>query len=348
MDKKKLIIALHIISWLLISLLIIIITGSYYSIETAILRTVMNLSCLAVLFYANSLFFVNQFLEKKRYVEYIIYTAAFFLLILFLRIKCNALFPDNFYEPFINNIYEPMIGDNLRTYAFAVISTLAVLFFSMIYQVILNREAKDRKNSETINQYQEAQIQFLKAQINPHFLFNTLNNIYSLAIAKSDETPEMILKLSELLRYVIYKGEEQEVLLENEVVHIFKFIELFQMRSEEDLDIRFNVEGATAQIRTEPMILIPLVENCFKHCDFDSNEEAFIEMNLTIDENLIKFSTLNSKDDKNIQKDKTGGVGLANIKKRLEISYKNHYQLSMKNNERSFEVYLEMQLLSKA
>jgi len=336
LKNKNLFIALHLTFWVVASALFIVITGSFYDTQTAVLRTLANIIHLAILFYGNALFFVNRFLEKKRYFAYTFYTFIFFMVILVLRVQCNSFFPDNFYEPFITS--------ETRAYIFTSFTSLGVFSFSVLYQVLINRAAAERKTMETINQYNEAQIQFLKAQINPHFLFNTLNNIYSLAVAKSDDTPEMILKLSDLLRYVIYKGEEQQVDLENEVIHIYKFIELFQMRSEEDLDIRLTVEGKIEHITIEPMILIPLIENCFKHCDFDTNEDAFIEMNLIIEKNQLIFKTLNSKNDSDTQKDKTGGVGLSNIQKRLKLNYPDRYKLVMENQEKSFKVYLEMQL----
>lgn len=335
-SSQTLQIALHIIFWVITTALFIVVTGSFYDTHTAVLRTLANISHLAILFYFNSLYLVNRFLEKKKYLEYGIYAFIFFMVILEMRVRCNSFFPDNFYEPFIAN--------NYRAYIFTFFTSLGVFSFSVLYQVLVNRAAAERKTMETINSFNEAQLQFLKAQINPHFLFNTLNNIYALAIAKSDETPDMILKLSELLRYVIYKGEEKFVSLENEIAHIYKFIDLFQMRSEEKLDIKFVVEGKTEGIDIEPMILIPLVENCFKHCDFDINPNAFIDIHLKIENGQISFKTINSKNDQNAQKDKVGGVGLLNIQKRLELNYANKYELKTQNLEKAFEVILILKI----
>lgn len=347
-SNRQLHIILHLIFWLIISTLFIMVTGNFYSLKIALLRTASNLICLAVLFYGNIYLLVNQFLEKKRYWEYIVGTLVFFTLIISLRLYLNSFFPDYFYQPFIKNLYKPLIGDNLLPYLLIFITSLGILIFSILYQVLVNRAATERETMNTIHQYHQAQIQFLKAQINPHFLFNTLNNIYSLAILKSDETPKMILKLSDLLRYVIYKGEAKKVSLEEEVVHIQKFIDLFQMSQEEDLNIVFLTEGNLSSIKVEPMILIPLVENCFKHCDFNTNPNAFIELHLILEDKQLIFKTVNSKNNTDHQKDKTGGVGLVNIRKRLSLNYGTDYTLEQINTNTNFTIHLTLPIQTNA
>lgn len=308
----------------------------------AIFRTLSNISCLAILFYINAYYLINQFLEKKRYWMYAFLSCLLFVFVIALRIKINTYAPANFYEPFITKLYKPLLGKQLLAYTFIGVTSVGILALSILYQLFSNRAAAERKTLEAINQYNQAQIQFLKAQINPHFLFNTLNNIYSLAILKSDDTPNMILKLSDLLRYVIYKGEAQKVNLEEEVLHIHKFIELFQMSHEETLNINFAIENSLVNVKIEPMILIPLVENCFKHCDFNSNPKAYIKLYLSIENNQLIFKTSNSKNDNNRQKDKTGGVGLANIHKRLAINYGFDYLLEQENTINHFSIHLTL------
>jgi LytS/YehU family sensor histidine kinase len=195
-----------------------------------------------------------------------------------------------------------------------------------------------------IIEQREAQLQALRAQINPHFLFNTLNNIYSLAVVKSDKTAEMVLKLSNLLRYVIYDGKAEQVELKREIAHIQQFIELFQMRSQEPLNIEFNTSGTFNSVKIEPMILIPIVENCFKHCDFDSNEQAFVCIYLQLINGELHFKTVNSKDDRNQQKDRVGGVGLENIRKRLDLKYREKYALRIHNETDKFVVELDLKV----
>jgi len=331
-----LILWLNITFWVLVSIIITLIVSSRYSLDVAFYRTVGNVICLAILFYGNAFLLMRVLLKRKRYVAYSMATLLLLLGVFFVRRFFNTYFP-------LTN-FEPLIKGQVRADLFNLITTLGFFSFSLLYQIMYSQAKEERKVLAAKNEYNEAKIQFLKAQINPHFLFNSLNNIYSLAVLKSDDTPDMILKLSDLLRYVIYNSEQKKVALESEVAHIYQFIDLFQMRFDEDQDVRFTVEGHLADIRIEPMILIPLVENCFKHCDFDSNEAAFIEINLQVEDKHFVFKTLNSKNDLNTQKDKTGGVGLSNIQKRLQLKYPNRHKIELKNQKDSFEVYLEMSI----
>ncbi len=331
--KRQVAVLLSISFWLLSGIIILLMLGGYHDFEDTMLLTGLNLISLIILFYGN-LYLIKRFFPKGQYFYYLLYALPFCGLIIILRSQLGSLLA--------TLSIQPMILSSMREHVFNYISSISFLGFSMLFQMYHVNLTTETKALEAANEYNQAKIQFLKAQINPHFLFNALNNIYSLAVVKSDDTPEMILKLSELLRYVIYNSEDQKVSLNQEVEHIFKFIDLFQMRSKGDLDIRLSVEGRLTGIMIEPMILIPLVENCFKHCDFDTNKEAYTAMTLTVEEQQLIFTTLNSKNNHNLQKDKTGGVGLSNIRKRLEFNYPNQHQLQLTDKDDSFEVHLQM------
>ena len=124
-----------------------------------------------------------------------------------------------------------------------IITNLLFLTLSSFYQILINRFRKENIQSKELQVHQKAQLDYLKAQINPHFLFNTLNNIYSLAVVKSDKTPEMVIRLSHLLRYVVYESQEKMVALNKEVNHIKEYLELFKMRSMPEHNIRFRILG---------------------------------------------------------------------------------------------------------
>lgn len=328
---------LHIGIWVLFVLVHALIFTRFLPFEVSLLRSLANVIPMALIFYIN-LTFVNQYLEQKRYTLYGLFITLLFLLFTYLRTKINMQFPEM--------QREILTADTWNGWAIgATLTNLSVLVLSIFYQILYNRYRNEQRNLAIINEQKEAQLQFLRAQINPHFLFNTLNNIYALAVTKSDKTAEMVLKLSNLLRYVIYEGKAEQVELQQEVKHIQQFIELFQMRSEQPLNIQFQVTGETKGIQIEPMILIPIVENCFKHCDFDTNEQAFVKIHLQIKDKMLHFQTINSKNDTDLQKDKVGGVGLENIHKRLELKYKEKYQLAVIGEKNRFEVDLELEIL---
>ncbi len=168
----------------------------------------------------------------------------------------------------------------------------------------------------------ENELKYLRSQIQPHFFFNTLNNLYSLTIDKSDKAPDLILKLSDLMKYFLYETGKEYQSLSNEIKHIKDYIDIEKLRYNEELKVSFNVRGAVKKTMIRPLLLIPLVENAFKHGARNSKTNSYINIDLKIDSSEINFNVENSftKSTKPI-KVQVGGIGLANIKKRLEINY---------------------------
>lgn len=168
----------------------------------------------------------------------------------------------------------------------------------------------------------ENELKYLRSQIQPHFFFNTLNNLYSLTIDKSDKAPDLILKLSDLMKYFLYETGKEYQSLSNEIKHIKDYIDIEKLRYNEELKVSFNVRGAVKKTMIRPLLLIPLVENAFKHGARNSKKNSYITIDLKINSSEINFKVENSfsKSTKPI-KVQVGGIGLANIKKRLEINY---------------------------
>lgn len=337
MTDRKVTILLHVMFWLVLGVLNFALSNWWFLEEKLnIWRPLMNHLVLILLFYAN-VWPVNHLLEKKKYLSY-------FLVV---NVLVWASVPFRF---FINRQYivevSGLEGSNLdRGLLFvAMITGFGIVMLSTIYHILINRYAAERKALAIINKKTEAELQFLRAQINPHFLFNTLNNIYSLAVVRSAKTAQMVLKLSHLLRYVVYSRGGELVPLAMEVEHIRHFIELFQMRNEEPQDINFSVKGDFSEVQIEPMILIPIVENCFKHCDFGNNPKAFVRIELTVQDGVLNFMTINTKDDYDRQKDHTGGVGLENILRRLDLQYPKNFQMEINDGQNLFKVFLTLNL----
>ncbi len=327
---------LHVTFWVLLGVLNLVLSNWFLDPTMNLWRPLINHVLMALIFYANA-WLVNRFLEPKKYVAYVLLASLLIWALVPVRYYINLHFLASTEGGQPPNLAKGLIFGALATgYGIAMLST--------IYQLLVNRYAADRKALDAAKQQSEAELQSLRAQINPHFLFNTLNNIYSLAVVRSPKTADMVLKLSQLLRYVVYEHKEKTVPVEREVEHIRHFIELFQMRSEEPLNIEFVVEGDLSQVKIEPMILIPIVENCFKHCDFDSNPAAFVSLRLKVEEGLLSFQTVNSKNDGDQQKDKVGGVGLENIRRRLELQHPGEYKLETKASDNCFGVFFSLKI----
>ncbi|WP_299162674.1 histidine kinase [uncultured Tenacibaculum sp.] len=208
------------------------------------------------------------------------------------------------------------------------------------YKSTLKNEDLKNKFLQTQLQLKEQELKFLKTQIHPHFLFNTLNTLYGFALKKSDSAPDMILKLSNLLDYILYQVDKPSVLLTNEIQHIDNYIVLEKMRFQDSLDILFTKELNQKKIEIPPMLLLPFVENAFKH-GIQIDGVLKIKATLTTTSNFIEFNIQNtSKETSNSKK----GIGLENIKKRLEMLFKRHYSLKITQQNNNFEVNLKIPL----
>ena len=186
---------------------------------------------------------------------------------------------------------------------------------------------------------EDAELALLKSQINPHFFFNTLNNLHALAVKKSDDTPEVILKLSELMRYTIYEGENDRVSLQTEVDCLNNYIDLHKIRHKRNVDIRFE-SAISEELKVTPLLFVTLLENAFKHGVETVNEGAFIHMKLVAEKEEIIFTVKNSFERKSGDQEK--GIGLKNLKKRLELIYPDRHQLNIVQTDDIFAVTLSI------
>ncbi len=216
-------------------------------------------------------------------------------------------------------------------YMFAALITglFFMLLSTAVYVISSNvKTREDRKNLET--EKLNAELAFLRSQINPHFLFNSLNNIYSLAYRKSDKTPEAVLKLSEIMRYMLYESNEEWVLLEEEINYLKNYIELQKLRFKEKVyvDLRVDIEGEGHVIM--PLLLISFLENAFKH-GVSTDVEKPIRIDISVQKGRLHFKAENAKNQQN--KDDTKGVGLANLKRRLQLGYPDRHTINIVETE---------------
>jgi sensor histidine kinase YesM len=220
-----------------------------------------------------------------------------------------------------------------------VLGGLVTVFISSALKVTGNYIRNERRNKELETQKLMAELAYLKSQVNPHFLFNTLNNIYSLAYKQHPETPDAIMKLSLLMRYMLYESNDTLVSLKKEVEHINNFIDLQKLRLREHTSIKFNVRGNLEGKQIAPMLLMTLVENAFKHGLVSKNEIGII-MNLEVQPESLSFSTVNNTSTH--KKREYGGIGLENLKRRLSLLYDNRHKLSFEEKDGTFYATLKL------
>jgi len=203
----------------------------------------------------------------------------------------------------------------------------------------------ERARQDLANKQLTAELAFLKSQVSPHFLFNTLNNIYSLAHLKSDDTPEAILKLSQLMRYMLYESEAARVPLGREVEYLRNYMDLQRLRLDpEQVDIRFTVDGPLDGALIEPMLLIPFVENAFKH-GVSARHSSRIAVDLIMRQDELLFTVQNSRFPAVGGHDPNSGIGLPNVRQRLSLLYPNgRHQLLLEETSDEFIVELTLTL----
>jgi sensor histidine kinase YesM len=229
-----------------------------------------------------------------------------------------------------------------------VISFVTAIKITIDWMTESKRAAKLEKNQL------ETELRFLRSQISPHFFFNTLNNIYSLSLSKSNKTPETILKLSELMRYLLYETKPNLQSLKKEIKCIKNYLDLEKIRYGEKLSIQLKVEGNIEDKKLAPMLLIPFIENVFKHGAHKSTKGVVIKIELIIKDDILYFRTCNSLPKQEeiktfyIQEredQQQGGIGIANVKKRLSLGYdKEDYDLKITQKKTKFLVDLKLKL----
>ena len=211
----------------------------------------------------------------------------------------------------------------------------------IVKQFLLQLEAKENEKN-LIRDKLETELKFLRNQTNPHFLFNTLNNIYALARKKSDETADVVMKLSKLLRFMLYETKKEQIPISDELRILDDYIELEKLRYNERLTISFIREIDNENEQISPLLLIPFVENAFKHGASESRFESFINLELNLKNGILEFSVDNTKE-QNGKKINDENIGLTNVRRQLELLYKEH-EVSINCEDAIFRVLLKINL----
>lgn len=225
------------------------------------------------------------------------------------------------------------------------IMSLALGILVKLTRAITQKELLDAKTSAA---HSQSELHLLQSQLSPHFLFNTLNNLYGLSITQHEKIPPLLLKLSELLRYSVYESNELFVPLKDEIAYIDNYIEFEKIRIGDRLMLKTDIEQiADPNIRIAPMLLIVFIENAFKHAKNTAEQQIFIDISIKLWGNAILFSVKNSHTSSNKEAttfDKNSGFGLANVSKRLKLLYPNDHILEIQNENETYQVMLQLKM----
>jgi sensor histidine kinase YesM len=298
----------------------------------AFLRYVVNDLIYIGFFYLNAGLLLPQFIYKRKYKQFAVLVLVSFIAILF--ITWLTLF-----------LLLRLPKFNFRAHIlFNFFFFLFMLAGSTAYRMIKDRTRADRLAREKENENLKTELSLLRSQASPHFMFNVLNNMVALARKKSDLLEPSLLKFSSLMRYMLYEADEEKVSLEKEIEYLHSYIDLQQQRFGKNVQINVSLEEVDDNYEIEPMLLIPFVENAFKH-GTGMIEEARITIQLKAEKDKLFFTVENKYDPSSIEtKDKTSGIGLANVKRRLNLLYGNKQHLLITQKDNWFTASLQLNL----
>src|SRR6218665_69178 len=294
---------------------------------------------LLLFFYANFYYFIPRFYFPKKTF---LYFALIFISYALIVGITDFLFPSGMHH---NMMPPPDMGNHpmppnemfFVPQGGSLFQFLLVLALSFILKI--NSQLTEI-NSEKLN----AEVSYLKAQINPHFLFNTLNSLYALTLQKSNEAPNAVLKLSSIMRYVVTESSQEFVTLDKELNYIKDYIELQKLRLDNSASLSFEVKGTSMGRAIAPLILIPFIENAFKY-GINPDENSFIGITIEIEEQILKMNVKNSIVAAEIDEEFKTEEGLKNTQKRLDLIYSGKYDLDVTEDKKTYEVNLKIDLL---
>ncbi|MCQ2204622.1 MAG: sensor histidine kinase [Bacteroidales bacterium] len=224
-----------------------------------------------------------------------------------------------------------------------IVVAVVLVVLAIVVMAYVNHVNKTRQREiDLMHQNIEFEMKFLKSQINPHFLFNAMNNIYALSIIKSERTPEMILKLSDMLRFTLYESENKKVKVGREVDYIINFIEFQKIKMDSEPNIRVDISNCNKELMIEPMLLVPFIENSFKHGNIDNTKKGWLQVEIKTLGPMLVFQVANSLPSIAINKDVVGGIGVENVRKRLDMLYPGRYELSITTDDSEFRVFMKI------
>ncbi|MEP5611341.1 MAG: histidine kinase [Cyclobacteriaceae bacterium] len=289
-------------------------------------------------------FLMPRFLFKEKYVEFILSIVfvilAFSTLIWidYIFIQQPLFWPESDYQPVLFNIGK-ILKNTTKIYPVLVLA-IVIKWFKYWYK-------EQKANQQLASEKLQAELRFLKAQVHPHFLFNTLNNLYALTLKQSKEAPEVVLKLSDLLNYMLYECNADTVPLNKEIKLVKDYISLEKIRYGKRLNISFNVRGEVESKMVAPMLILPFVENCFKHGVSEELDESWVNIDLEMKGKTLTLKVENSKSKNGTSEDRfeyKEGIGLNNVKRRLELLYGERHELDLHDDDDSFLVILKIEI----
>jgi sensor histidine kinase YesM len=334
---------LHVILWIVYFVLLIFWFSMPFTYATAFWHATRMIFIHMVIFYLNTRVLLPLFSDRNRWLVYVLIILASMVVIYFYFKFTNEILPFDRFE----EIRQPRSGRGGRGTRW-IVQNLSFSFIVFFFSTLTFMIDQSRQRKEDMINREKAQLEtemkLLRSQVNPHFMFNALNNIYSLAIQKNELTPEAIMKLSQMLRYVLYESSVDRVPASLEWKYIENYMDIQLLKFEEHVNITRSA-SIDNDLYVAPMLLLPFVENAFKHSNIEESPDAFISVILNVSESSIHFNVTNSMPEKPLQKDHEGGIGLVNVRKRLNYIYPEKHSLNITESEGVFNTDLHIRIV---
>lgn len=337
----------HIVFWTIYFLINTFRWGRYfddflYSFQSGLLGFPIHI----FLCYLNIYVLMPRFIFKKKYSLFILFLLSSIFMMVVVKFNLTYYLLNSNVWPEGPEIVNTLTANYVMD---MMIGELYVITFVTAIKITSDWIKENKRSSDLEKAQLETQLLFLRSQVSPHFFFNTLNNIYSLSLEGSKRTPKVILKLSELMRYLIYDTKNKRQDLKNEIICIQNYLELEKIRYSDNLEINMNIIGQIEGKVIAPILLLSFVENAFKHGANKSIDKIKIDIDFNVKGDFLNFKIVNQiperPKNKQIFKRNQGGIGLSNVKKRLKLGYKkDDYKMSINSSNNLFTVKLKIKV----
>lgn len=306
---------------------------NFYSITLRMaVNILITVGFLAISVYINLLWLIPVYFNNRKFLSFSILEIINISLFILLNYYFSYFFEGGKHPA---NLFSEIVAEFILVVLFLIVSTLLKFMRDSIALQDVELRMKEVEKQKI-----EAELRALKAQVNPHFFFNTLNSLFALSLDKSDKAPEMILKLSDLMRYVIYESRDELVPLGKQLEFLQSYVFLERLRSDENLDVRFDIQGDRPDVKIAPLIYLAFIENSFKHGARDKSDQPYIHITFNVEhEDRVIFS-IENRTDPFSRHNPDGGFGLSNVKKRLELLYPGRHELNISESLTIYRVDL--------
>lgn len=327
----------HVLFWLLLfGLWFLLRYEGYVTPALAFKITFIKIVDLMLMVYTTNYLLIPFLLYRKRYVLFVLLFIAMILASSFTKMYIIGQVAN---DPtiFSGGNLKARIYDNVIPHFFLVIAGAA-------FKLVFDQLRLQKRIAELAKENAEAELNFLKSQINPHFLFNSLNAVYFLIDKSNPDARQALHTFSDMLRYQLYEANGEKIPIEKEINYLQDYVHLQQLRKDENYKVQFNCSPEVKNFSIEPLLLIPFVENAFKHISHKPNEANFVKVDLTRSNGYFEFAVENSREKGIYTTEQHGGIGMNNVKRRLELLYPDTHKLDVRDEADTFKINLKLKI----